>query len=200
MCNTCKCEFITADSVQYCLASADVRRLSFNICGVFSKQITEELCMSHGHKVLLVLDGFDEISHSFHGNSIVKDILCKQVLPACTIVLNTRPSASHVLDYFCQPQLDKHVEIVGFKEEERLKYKHEPEYQVNFLKYMFLLPHIQSMMYIPLNPAIIASMLASDNYAWVYFRREKAWYILSRDACRDLRRMTFTSGGSHFIK
>ena len=53
----------------------------------FSKQITEELCMSHGHKVLLVLDGFDEISHSFHGNSIVKDILCKQVLPACTIVL-----------------------------------------------------------------------------------------------------------------
>ena len=129
-------KFITADSVQYCLASADVRRLSFNICGVFSKQITEELCMSHGHKVLLVLDGFDEISHSFHGNSIVKDILCKQVLPACTIVLNTRPSASHVLDYFCQPQLDKHVEIVGFKEEERLKYKHELEYQVNFLKYI----------------------------------------------------------------
>ena len=56
-------KFITADSVQYCLASADVRRLSFNICGVFSKQITEELYMSHGHKVLLVLDGFDEISH-----------------------------------------------------------------------------------------------------------------------------------------
>ena len=28
-------------------------------------------------------------------------------------------------------------------------------------------------------------MLASDNYAWVYLRREKAWYILSRDACRD---------------
>ena len=65
------------------------------------------------------------------------------------------------MDYFCQPQLDKHVEIVGFTEEERLKYitevfKHEPEYQVNFLKYMFLLPHIQSMMYIPLNCAIVA--------------------------------------------
>ena len=33
-----------------------------------------------------------------------------------------------------------------------------------------------------------------------FLLREKAWYILSRDACRDLRRMTFTSGGSHFIK
>ena len=28
-------------------------------------------------------------------------------------------------------------------------------------------------------------MLASDNCAWVYVWREKAWYILSRDACRD---------------
>ena len=29
------------------------------------------------------------------------------------------------------------------------------------------------------------------NYAWEYFRRQKAWYILSRDACRDRRGMTF---------
>ena len=27
-------------------------------------------------------------------------------------------------------------------------------------------------------------MLTSDNYAWVYLRMKKAWYILSRDACR----------------
>ena len=32
----------------------------------------------------------------------------------------------------------------------------EPELQVNFLKYMFLVPHIKSMMYIPLNCAIMA--------------------------------------------
>ena len=36
-------------------------------------------------------------------------------------------------------------------------------------------------------------MLASDNYAWVYLRRENAWYILSRDAGRDQRTMTLTS-------
>ena len=34
----------------------------------------------------------------------------------------------------------------------------EPELQVNFLKYMFLVPHIKSMMYIPLNCAIIAQV------------------------------------------
>ena len=34
----------------------------------------------------------------------------------------------------------------------------EPKLQVNFLKYMFLVPHIKSMMYIPLNCAIIAQV------------------------------------------
>ena len=34
----------------------------------------------------------------------------------------------------------------------------EPELQVNFLKYMFHVPHIKSMMYIPLNCAIIAQV------------------------------------------
>ena len=34
----------------------------------------------------------------------------------------------------------------------------EPELQMNFLKYIFLVPHIKSMMYIPLNCAIIAQV------------------------------------------
>ena len=34
----------------------------------------------------------------------------------------------------------------------------EPELEVNFLKYMFLVPHIKSMMYIPLNCTIIAQV------------------------------------------
>ncbi|CAI8050247.1 hypothetical protein GBAR_LOCUS27609 [Geodia barretti] len=47
--------------------------------------------------------------------------------------------------------------------EERVRYmtevfSKEPELQVNFLKYMFHVPHIKSMMYIPLNCAIIAQV------------------------------------------
>ena len=37
-------------------------------------------------------------------------------------------------------------------------FSNEPALQVNFLKYMFLVPHIKSMMYIPLNCAIIAQV------------------------------------------
>ncbi|CAI8050240.1 hypothetical protein GBAR_LOCUS27609 [Geodia barretti] len=53
--------------------------------------------------------------------------------------------------------------------EERVRYmtevfSKEPELQVKFLKYMFHVPHIKSMMYIPLNCAIIAQ---------VYFESQK---------------------------
>ena len=125
--------------------------------------IAQELHESNGRNLLLVLDGFDEVSHSFHENSVIKSILCRQLLPECTIFLTTISSAKHTLRSVCQPEVDKHVEIIGFTEEERVKYitevfSEESELQVNFLKYMFLVPHIKSMMYNPLNCAIIAQV------------------------------------------
>ena len=133
----------------------------------FSKDIAEELVATQGKHLLLVLDGFDEVSHSFHEDSVIKSILCKQLLPECTIILTTRPSAKATLRSVCQPQVDNHVEIIGFTEEERVRYitevfSKEPELQVNFLKYMFLVPHIKSMMYIPLNCAIIAQVYSES--------------------------------------
>ena len=80
----------------------------------FSKNIAEELVATH---LLLVLDGFDEVSHSFHEDSVIKSILCKQLLPECSIILTTRPSAKATLESVCQPPVDKHVEIIGFTEE-----------------------------------------------------------------------------------
>ena len=133
----------------------------------FSRDVAGEVHESHGQHLLLVLDGFDEVSHSFHKDSVIKSILCKQLLPECTIILTTRPSAKATLEGVCQPQVDKHVEIIGFTEEERVRYitevfSKEPELQANFLKYMFLVPHIKSMMYIPLNCAIIAQVYSES--------------------------------------
>ena len=133
----------------------------------FSRDVAGEVHESHGQHLLLVLDGFDEVSHSFHEDSVIKSILCKQLLPECTIILTTRPSAKATLESVCQPPVDKHVEIIGFTEEERVRYitevfSKEPELQANFLKYMFLVPHIKSMMYIPLNCAIIAQVYSES--------------------------------------
>ena len=75
----------------------------------FSNSIAEELYNSLGVRLLLVLDGFDEVSHSFHENSVIKSILCRQLLPEFTIILTTRPVAKATLRSICQPQVDKHV-------------------------------------------------------------------------------------------
>ena len=133
----------------------------------FSRDVAGEVHESHGQRLLLLLDGFDEVSHSFHEDSVIKSILCKQLLPECTIILTTRPSAKATLESVCQPPVDKHVEIIGFTEEERVRYitevfSKEPELEANFLKYMFLVPHIKSMMYIPLNCAIIAQVYSES--------------------------------------
>ena len=38
----------------------------------FSKNIAEELVATQGKHLLLVLDGFDEVSHSFHEDSVIR--------------------------------------------------------------------------------------------------------------------------------
>ena len=129
----------------------------------FSRDVAREVHESRGQRLLLVLDCFDQVPHTFHEDSVIKSILRRQLLPECTIILTTRPSAKATLESVCQPQVDKHVEIIGFTEEERVRYitevfSKEPVLQANFLKYMFLVPHIKSMMYIPLNCAIIAQV------------------------------------------
>ena len=128
-----------------------------------STSIAEELNMSQGRNLVLVLDGFDEVSHKFHEDSVLKSVLCKELLPECAIILTTRPSARSTLKSMFQPQVNKHIEIIGFTEEERVRYitqvfSDKPELHRNFLKYMFLIPHIKSMMYVPLNCAIIAQV------------------------------------------
>ena len=139
----------------------------------WSNDIAKALNETDGKNLLLILDGFDEVSHTFHEDSVVKSILCRKLLPESTILLTTRPSAKSTLKSICQLQVDKHVEIIGFTEEERVKYinevfNEEPELQANFLKYMFLVPHIKSMMYIPLNCAIIAQ---------VYYESQKSCHF-----------------------
>ena len=161
-----------------------------------SKSVSDELAKNQGRNLLLVLDGFDEVSRSFHEDSVIKSILCRQLLPECTVILTTRPSAMHKLREMCQPQVDKHIEIIGFTEEERVRYitevfSKDPEFQMNFLKYMFLVPHIKSMMYIPLNCAIIAQVYyesqKSHNFAIPRTRTQLYKALTHSHITRDMR-------------
>ena len=127
-----------------------------------SQEVVGEIL--EGEHVLLILDGFDEFPASLldEDNCLVKQIIGGSCLPKATVVITSRPSAKASFAA-CQPRVSKHIEIIGFIEEDRVKYAQsaftlQPDMLVHFLKYSFSNPTIKAMMYIPLNCAIVTQI------------------------------------------
>ena len=125
--------------------------------------VAKEVLGRDGKGVLLVLDGYDELSSSLKSCSLLKRLLRGQSLPECAVLITSRPSASHELVY--RPQINRHVEILGFTQENIREYatsmfSSEPEVLKDFLFYVSASenPAINSLMYIPLNAAIIVQI------------------------------------------
>ena len=117
-----------------------------------------------GEGVLLILDGLDEFpSYLLKEDScLVRQLISGSCLPKATVVVTSRPSAKISFE-LCQPHVSKHIEIVGYTEEDRVKYAEsvfssQPDMLVHFLKYIFSNPTIKTMMYIPLHCAIVAQI------------------------------------------
>ena len=127
--------------------------------------VAKEVLGRDGKGVLLVLDGYDERSSSLKSSSLLKRLLKGESLPECSILVTSRPSASHDLYRICRPQIKRHVEILGFTQENIKEYativfSSDPEVLKDFLFYVSASenPAINSLMYIPLNAAIIVEI------------------------------------------
>ena len=74
--------------------------------------VTSCVAQDGGKSVTILLDGYDELPEHLRQNSFIADLLQHKVLPACSIVMSSRPHAStHLRDNIsCQ------VEILGFSE------------------------------------------------------------------------------------
>ena len=115
-----------------------------------------------GEGVLLILDGLDEFPSTLlkEDNCLIRQFITGSCLPKATVVVTSRPSAKFSFE-LCQPQVSKHIEIIGFTEEDRVKYAESvftSQPLVHFLKYIFSNPTIKMMMYIPLHCAIVAQI------------------------------------------
>ena len=125
--------------------------------------VAKEVLGRDGKGVLFVLEGYDELSSSLKSSGLFKRLLRGQSLPECTILITSRPSASREL--VCHSQINRHVEILGFTQENIREYatiafSSEPEVLKDFLFYVSASenPAINSLMYIPLNAAIIVQI------------------------------------------
>ena len=133
--------------------------------GEEKKSLVEEVSKSQGSGVLFILDGFDELPKTLQREGFLLDLIKKSILPASTVLVTSRPSATAELLTSCRPQIQKHIEILGFTQESVEAYassifSSEPDTLEKFKAYISASrnPAINSLMYVPLNAAIIVEI------------------------------------------
>ena len=129
------------------------------------QSVAEEVLSSEGMGVLFILDGYDELPIYLRHQGLLIKLLGGKVLPRCSVLVTSRPSANRDFSRVCRPQIQRRVEILGFNQESVKEYassifSSEPEVLKDFLTYISASknPAINSLMYIPLNAAIIVEI------------------------------------------
>ena len=134
-----------------------------------NKELVEEVVESQGSGLLFILDGFDELPKEFQENCFLLDLISGQVLPASTVLVTSRPSATAELLRSCGPRIQKCIEILGFTQKSVEAYassvfSSEPQTLEKFKVFISASsnPAINSLMYIPLNAAIIVRIFQTN--------------------------------------
>ena len=137
------------DLVQYVFKSSEI-----------TSHLTKYLSKADGENVVVIFDGFDELSEENRQESVIYDIINRTILPKSCLVITSRPTASSNL----HGSVDCRVEIVGFTEEDRLDYVQTAlkncDKQVNAVQdYLQSNPTINALCYIPLNMTILLCLV-----------------------------------------
>ena len=121
-----------------------------------AEQVTSCVAQDGGKSVTILLDGYDELPPNLRQNSFIVDLLQHKVLPACSIVVSSRPHAStHLRDNIsCQ------VEILGFSEQDQQHFiehslKDQPHKISELKQYLKHHSAISNLCFIPFNMTIL---------------------------------------------
>ena len=128
-----------------------------------AKELCKEIGKNAGKSLLLVLEGYDELPLVLQQKSIFSDIIIGELLPEATVLITSRPSASKSLVEKCSSTKFQHIEVIGFTKEQIKLYVEdvvgEDEALLrDFNQYLSHYPHLHTMMYIPLNCAIVVEI------------------------------------------
>ena len=121
----------------------------------------KEIQRTWGKGVFLLFEGYDELPEKIRTkNSILLDVITGRELPDATVLITSRPWASEFLHRECKDHISQHVEILGFTKDNIQSYLesttvNDPSLLADLEKYISYYPHIGSLMYIPLNSAVV---------------------------------------------
>ena len=126
------------------------------------QRVVEEIQVTGGRGVLLLFEGYDELPAKLRtSDSIFLHVITGHKLPEATVLVTSRPSASGHLYIECRNFIDQHVEILGFTQKDIQLYfvrNIESSLLQGLQQYLTYYPHIKTMLYIPLNCAIVVEV------------------------------------------
>ena len=117
-----------------------------------------------GENVLIIFDGYDELSDDQHTESFFLNILRQpRFLRKATMVVSSRPFATETLPHQFKDNLDQHVEIIGFNEQDIEAYlasacQDNPDMLRDLKIYISTQPFISSVLYNPLHCTIVTEL------------------------------------------
>ena len=124
----------------------------------------EEIEETWGKGVFLLFEGYDELPEELRTeSSVFLDVITGRELPEATVLVTSRPWASEFLHWGCKRHISQHIEILGFTKANIQSYLEstipdDPSLLADLKKYISCYPHIGSLMYIPLNSAIVVEV------------------------------------------
>ncbi len=139
-------------------ASIELSDLLLSLEGDYRKDAVKALLSEHGKKVLLILEGWDELPPELREeDSFFFDIVQGIKLPNVSILVTSRPTVTASLyDYMDE----RHIEVLGFGSDQIIEYvrTHAGEMSEIILGHFEKFPNVKALAHIPLTLSIICNV------------------------------------------
>ena len=147
---------------------------------------SDYLSENNGEELAFLFDGYDEYPERLQNDSLIADILSREMLPRCGLIVSSRPHASVSL----REQATVRVDILGFTEAEREHYikesmKDQPQKIVELTQYLQAHLTISSLCFVPFNLVVLA-YLYKRGFSLPRNSAELYDYFICLTVCRHL--------------
>ena len=128
--------------------------------------VTEWLHKIHGEGLMIIFDGWDELSTNLRQSSLATRIICREILAKCSVIVTSRSYASSSL--LDMSSVNRHIEVVGFSVkdiETVVKGLLEKELHLaeKFIQDLEVRGDVQSLCYVPLVCSIAILVYRKSN-------------------------------------
>ena len=131
------------------------------------RQAVTELVEQDGKGMLLILDGYDELTtKQRESGSLIDWLMRRKLFYRATLLVTSRPLATRTIHPDFQQSIDQHIEVLGFTEGDIKAFINSacgdnPELVEDFKEYLSCHPFSSSLMFNPLQCAIVTDLYRS---------------------------------------